>query len=57
MQGLLRKVYTKKGSNSLIFNIPLDFAKNKDIKKGDYLTVLETETEIIIKKTKFKGDR
>jgi hypothetical protein len=54
MEGILRKVYSKKGSNSLIFNIPIDFAKNKGIKRGDYLTITETDNEIVIKKTEFK---
>jgi hypothetical protein len=54
MNGKLRKVYSKKGSNSLIFNIPIAFAKNKGIKRGDYLTIIESEDEIIIKKTEFK---
>lgn len=54
MKGILRKVYTKKGSNSLIFNIPIDYAKNKGIQKGDYLTIIEKDDEIIIKKTEFK---
>jgi len=54
MKGILRKVYSKKGSNSLIFNIPIDFAKNKGIQRGDYLTITETDNEIIIKKTEFK---
>lgn len=49
----LRKVYSKKGSNSLIFNIPINFAKNKGIQKGDYIFVKESENEIIIKKTNF----
>lgn len=57
MKGILRKVYTKKGSNSLIFNIPIDFANNKGIKRGDYLTITETDDEIIIKKTEFKEKR
>ena len=54
MNGKLRKVYSKKGSNSLIFNIPLEIANNKNIKRGDYLTVIENKDEIIIKKTEFK---
>jgi bifunctional DNA-binding transcriptional regulator/antitoxin component of YhaV-PrlF toxin-antitoxin module len=54
MEGFLRKVYSKKGSNSLIFNIPIQYAKSKGIKKGDYLTIIETEDSIIIKKTEFK---
>jgi len=57
MKGILRKVYTKKGSNSLIFNIPIDFANNKGIKRGDYLTITETDDEIIIKKTEFKEEK
>lgn len=57
MKGVLRKVYTKKGSNSLIFNIPIDFAKNQNIQRGDYLTITETDNEIIIKKTKFKEEK
>lgn len=57
MTGILRKVYTKKGSNSLIFNIPIDYANNKGIKKGDYLTITETDDEIIIKKTKFEDKK
>lgn len=54
MKKFLRKVYTKKGSNSLIFNIPIDIAQNKDIHRGDYLTITENNKEIIIKKTEFK---
>ena len=57
MKGILRKVYTKKGSNSLIFNIPIDFANNKGIKRGDYLTITETDNEIVIKKTEFKEEK
>jgi len=57
MTGILRKVYTKKGSNSLIFNIPIDYANNKGIVRGDYLTITETDDEIIIKKTKFKEEK
>lgn len=56
MTGILRKVYSKKGSSSLIFNIPIEYAKNKNIKRGDYLTITEKEDEIIIKKTKFKEE-
>jgi len=55
-KNFLRKVYTKKGSNSLIFNIPLEIAENKGIQRGDYLTIKETDKEIIIRKTKFEED-
>lgn len=55
-KSFLRKVYTKKGSNSLIFNIPLEIAENKGIQRGDYLTIKETDKEIIIRKTKFEED-
>ena len=57
LKKFLRKVYSKKGSSSLIFNIPLEIAKNKQIKKGDYLTVLEVKNGIFIKKTELKEDK
>lgn len=56
MTPVLRKVYTKKGSNSLIFNLPLDFANKLGIMKGDYLTVTKTDNSIIITKTKFSEE-
>lgn len=57
LRKFLRKVYTKKNSNSLIFNIPLEIAKNKNIQKGNYLTVLEVKNGIFIKKTELKEDK
>ena len=54
MKSVLRKVYTKKGSNSLIFNIPLDFAKDLDLQRGDYLTIDRKGKTLSIKKTEFK---
>lgn len=54
MKPILRKVYTKKGSNSLIFNIPLDYANDLNLQRGDYLTVDKENDKLIIKKTEFK---
>jgi AbrB family looped-hinge helix DNA binding protein len=54
MNKILRKVYTKKGSNSLIFNIPLEIAKELNIQRGDYLSIEKKDTKIIIEKTEFK---
>jgi antitoxin component of MazEF toxin-antitoxin module len=50
MNKVLRKVYTKTNSKSLIFNIPLDFAKSLDIKRGDYLQVTSKDNKVYIGK-------
>lgn len=50
MNKVLRKVYTKTNSKSLIFNIPLDFAELLNIKRGDYLSVTSKDNKIYVNK-------
>lgn len=53
---IFRKVYGKKGSNSMIFNLPSDFAVDLGICKGDYLRISKKDDSIIIKKLTYKED-
>ena len=46
----LRKVYSKKGSNSLIMNIPMEIARKYNIVQGDYIHICEIDGEIILRK-------
>lgn len=54
---VIRKLYQgKKSSQSLICNIPLKFAKNKNMVAGDYIQVIEVEEGILLKKI-YMGDK
>jgi len=53
---VLRKVYNKKGTQSLLFNIPLEFANDLNIVNGDYLTITKEAKNLIISKTEFKEE-
>lgn len=53
----LRKVYSKKGSNSLIMNIPMEIAKRQNIFQGDYMEVFETADGILFKKVETLLDK
>jgi hypothetical protein len=55
MKKVLRKVYSKNGSPSLIFNIPLDIAKNLGFVRGDYLTAYQSGSKMIIEKLNIEG--
>lgn len=46
----IRKIYKINKSGSLVFNIPLDIARRKELKAGDFIHVIEVEDGILLKK-------
>jgi hypothetical protein len=50
-KSVIRKLYPKrKDRNSILFNIPWKFAKNKNMNAGDYIQVIEVEEGLLLKK-------
>lgn len=46
----IRKIYKINKRGSLVFNIPLNIAKNKELKAGDSINVIEVKEGILLKK-------
>lgn len=45
----IRKAYSKKGYNSVMFNMPLEITKDLNIQPGDYLIVKKVHGGIFIR--------